>query len=889
MPEPEKHARLKEVLGGLGILAGTLLIFAIDVQLEPGYSGAFLYFLAILAATLTRSPWKVLATAALALVLTVWAPFLKGVPLGPFLDLHYVVFNRMGVAVTLLIAAVVGAWAIKRGNEVEALGAQLQTISVESASSRQIVEAARQLTLIGGWSYNYVDNPEQAVYWSDEVAQIHGFPPGHQPTASESLQGYAPEDVERLTEAIAHSGATGEPFMEEFRITTPMGDSRVVQVMGDTVRDESGAVMRINGVVQDVTVWKDVDSAIATQRRRFAQLASSMPVIIWTADHEGTVDYFNEAMQKFAGQPVESLVGTGWAALVHPDDLEGVWERWAEALLTKDPYEKEFRLRNHEGVYLWHHVSAQPEFGEAGQVVRWWGSALDIDAVYRLQENARILVEERERLLESTGDGVYTVDFEWQFVYVNSTAEKLVSRAANDLIGKVLWEEFPSLKGTDVDTHFRNAMEQRRSTSFVHFNARLDKWFEISAVPSSAGLTVFMRDITEARILAEQLAQAQRLESVGRLTGGIAHDFNNLLTVMVGAAEGIDADPDASEESREMASLILQAAQRGSELTHRLLAFGRRQSLEPKAADIAAQLGAVIPLLKRTLGEGITVVTSTTPNLPLVTVDPGQLENALINLAINARDAMNGVGTLTLEAGLHELTESYATIHGDVEPGSYVVVSVSDTGTGIDPQHIPRLFDPFFTTKGVGEGSGLGLPMVWGFAKQSGGHVTVYSELGHGTTFRLYLPLASDFVAAERAAAVAGPVPEEGRGHILLAEDDALVQQFAAEHLRAHGYEVTVASSGPEALDLLGSVGQVDLLFTDVIMPGGMTGRQLADAVLERHPDTPVLFSSGYTENVVLNNGGLDEGVQLLAKPYSGRTLLRKVHEAMSQAGGARP
>jgi PAS domain S-box-containing protein len=885
MDEASMPAQVRRVLTILGIVVGTLAIFVLDAATPVGYLVAFLYFLVILAAALTEKPWAVVATTAAAIILTVIAPLMKFVSVRQ-LPIEPGPFNRVGVTVVLLIAGIGAAGAMSRAAQVRVLGERLETVALEGASSRQIVEAARQLTLIGAWSYSYVDNPDEAVFWSDEVALIHGYPPGTQPTAAESLSGYSEEDTHRLSEAIARSGATGEPFMEEFRITTLLGDSRVVQVMGDTVRDVSGSVIRINGVVQDVTVWKDVESAVATQRRRFSQLASSMPIIIWTANEDGTVDYFNEAMQRFSGKPLEALVGIGWAELVHPDDIESVWEAWARALLSRETYDHEFRLRNVEGDYLWHHVSAQLEFGEAGQVVRWWGNAIDIDSVFRLRDNARVLVEERERLLESTGDGVYTVDYDWKFVYVNSMAEKLVSRSANDLIGKVLWEEFPILVGTDADRHYHRAMAERHSERFVHFNPRLDKWFDISAVPSSAGLTVFLRDITEARVLAEQLAQAQRLESVGRLTGGIAHDFNNLLTVVVGAAEAIEADPEVSEESSEMAGLVLQAAHRGAELTQRLLTFARRQPLEPKSADIPAQLAAVTPLLKRTLGEGITVVTSASPNLPLVTVDPGQLENALINLAINARDAMDGVGTLTLEVGTQELTDTYATIHGDVESGNYVVISVTDTGTGIDPTHLPRLFDPFFTTKGVGEGSGLGLPMVWGFAKQSGGHVTVYSELGHGTTFRLYLPLASDFSASERVEGANSPVPERGVGHILLAEDDPLVQQFAAEHLRAHGYTVTVAESGPQALDLLGSIGHVDLLFTDVIMPGGMTGRQLADAVLERLPGTPVLFSSGYTENVVLHNGALDEGVSLLAKPYSGRTLLRKVHESISQAGG---
>mgnify|MGYP005811528483 CR=1 FL=1 len=547
-------------------------------------------------------------------------------------------------------------------------------------------------------------------------------------------------------------------------------------------------------------------------------------------------------------------------------------------------YDTEFRIRNAQGEHRWHRVSAQPEFSADGTVLRWWGCALDINALITLRDRADEVARERDMILESITDGVYVVDRDWRFRYINPAAEVLVGRTAEDLLGKVLWDEFPQEVDQPLYEVFHRAMRERTVEYISNDSPTLKRQFDIVVSPSEAGLSVFFRDMTEINRLNEQLAHAQRLESVGRLTGGIAHDFNNLLTVVIGGAESIQGDPDLSDESREMAELVLEASRRGAELTHRLLAFARRQPLEPKPVDVSAQLMSVLPIIKRTIGEAVAVHTVFQRDLPLVTIDASQLENALLNLAINARDAMPEGGTLTLEAEAVELGETYATDHGDVAPGHYVVIAVTDTGTGIEPDVLPRLFDPFFTTKGLGEGSGLGLPMVWGFAKQSGGHVSVYSELGEGTTFKLYLPLAAASASVESTPGAAPQHDTITSGVILLAEDDHLVQRFAADHLRAHGFHVVAASSGPEAIEELARLESIDLLFTDVIMPGGMSGRDLAEAVVALRPGTPVLYSSGYTENVIIHNGRLDAGVALLQKPYSGAQLLARVTEVMTAA-----
>ncbi|MBS0334172.1 MAG: response regulator [Proteobacteria bacterium] len=387
----------------------------------------------------------------------------------------------------------------------------------------------------------------------------------------------------------------------------------------------------------------------------------------------------------------------------------------------------------------------------------------------------------------------------------------------------------------------------------------------------------------------EDFHRSQRLESIGKLTGGIAHDFNNLLTVVIGAAETMVEETTGDPELRALAELVRVAGERGSELTSQLLSFARRQPLEPRSIDIDELIAAMSPLLKRTLGEQLEVQVITTPTAWRVMADPAQVESAILNLAINARDAMPQGGRLTVETQNITLDTSYAHQQSEVAAGDYVLVAVSDTGEGMAPYVVEHAFEPFFTTKAPGEGSGLGLSMVYGFVKQSNGHVAIYSEPGLGTTVKLYLPRAEP-EAARLVRHVAESELPRGSECILAVEDDPLVREHVVRQLEGLGYTVIPAADGPEALRRLAEAGRVELLFTDIVMPHGMDGRRLAEAVKDQRPGVKVLYTSGYTENVVVHHGRLDAGVHLLSKPYRKRALAQKVREVLDATDdGARP
>jgi signal transduction histidine kinase/ActR/RegA family two-component response regulator len=393
------------------------------------------------------------------------------------------------------------------------------------------------------------------------------------------------------------------------------------------------------------------------------------------------------------------------------------------------------------------------------------------------------------------------------------------------------------------------------------------------------GAVVVYRDVTEAKNTERQLRHAQKMDAIGQLTGGIAHDFNNILTVITGTIEILAAAVDDRPQYAAIAKMIDQAADRGAELTRHLLAFARKQPLRPRETDVNALIVETARLLRPTLGEIVEIESVLEGDAWPALVDPNQLTSAMLNLAVNARDAMPNGGKLTLESGNTLLDESYAKTQGDVRPGQYVMITVSDNGSGIPAEIRDKVFEPFFTTKGTGKGTGLGLSMVYGFVKQSGGHIRIYSEEGHGTTVKIYLPRAEARV--EHAPDAQPTAPLGGRETILIVEDDTLVRQYVTAQLHGLGYGTLEAANATEALAIAGSGANFDLLFTDVIMPGAMNGQQLAREMAAHRVNLKVLFTSGYTENALLDHGRLAPGVLLLAKPYRKSELAQMLRQAL--------
>ncbi|MDA9478531.1 ATPase [Bradyrhizobium sp. CCBAU 65884] len=515
----------------------------------------------------------------------------------------------------------------------------------------------------------------------------------------------------------------------------------------------------------------------------------------------------------------------------------------------------------------------------------------DLKVRRRAEEDARASEERFRDYAETASDWFWETGPDHRFTYISDRAGAF-SMDNKALIGK---RRTDAASGCDaepekwrahmamLDRHepFRKFEYRGRDTTgrMHHFSVNGQPVF--AADGSFMGYRGSATDLTEQHETEERLRQSQKMDAIGQLTGGVAHDFNNVLTVITGTIEIIQEGLADKPEFAAIAQLIDDAAARGAEITSQLLTFARRQPLEPREIDVNALVIETAKLLRPILGAHIEIVTRLADDAWSAMADPSQLSSAIVNLAVNARDAMPGGGKLTIETANRELDDTDAAGDGDAMRGAFVMVAVADTGHGIPADIREHVFEPFFTTKGVGRGTGLGLSMVYGFAKQTGGTVAVESEEGRGTVMRLFLPRSKGEAPARTAPVQA---LDTARGHetILVVEDDPLVQGYVIARLGSLGYRTLVAGDGASALALVDQGAKFDLLFTDIIMPGGMNGRELADAVRLRRPGARVLYTSGYTDDAIVHGGHLDPGVALLRKPYRKSELSQKIREVLA-------
>ncbi len=634
-----------------------------------------------------------------------------------------------------------------------------------------------------------------------------------------------------------------------------------------------------------------VEAELRDSEAQFRTLAQAMPNHVWTAPPDGQLEWFNDQVYAYSGKRPGELDGAGWAVMVHPEDIEGAAARWGEALATGRDYQTEFRLRRHDGIYRWHLARAVALRNPDGTVLRWVGTNTDVDD----RKNAESLLEkrleertaERDRIWQASEDLLGVADSRGIWQSVSPSFTRVLGWDEFELVGRGSeWLEHPD-DNEATRAEIARLADGRPSYAYVNrFRCKDGSYRTISwsAAPVEGVLYCIGRDITEQRAreaalvqAEEQLRQAQKMEAVGQLTGGLAHDFNNLLQGIMGALDRVQHRIAANRlgDVDRFLNAAVEAANRAAALTHRLLAFSRRQTLDPRPTDVNRLIAGMEDLIRRTVGPNIEVEVVGLAGLWATRVDASQLESALLNLCINARDAMPQGGRLTVETANKWLDERVAR-ERELTAGQCISLSVTDTGTGMTDEVIERAFDPFFTTKPMGQGTGLGLSMIYGFVRQSGGQVRVYSELGKGTTMSLYLPR---HVGAAEEPSVAPEEPvESGFGEtVLVVDDDATVRMLVTEVLTEHRYKILEAADGPAALRILESPARIDLMITDVGLPGGLNGRQVADAARSLRRDLKVLFITGYAENAAIGNGHLDPGMEILTKPFAMSTLGNKV------------
>ncbi len=667
------------------------------------------------------------------------------------------------------------------------------------------------------------------------------------------------------------------------------------------VRDEHGRPIGVMAIVVETTAKVQAEEAVRASEAQFRAFAQAMPNHVWAANPDGMLDWFNERVHRYSGTPPGELDGQGWTAMVHPDDLLAASQKWADALQSGQTYETEFRLRRADGAYRWHLARAVPIHDAGGELRRWVGTNTDIEdqkAVSRaladlnqtLEEQVASRTEERDRMWRLSTDIMLVADFEGRIVSTNPAWSRSLGWGPTEKAGHSFMDLVHPADRAATLAEVASLGSGLNTLRFENRYQRKDgSWCTLSwtAVPDQGLIHAVGRDVTSDRESAEALRQAelalyqaQKMETVGKLTGGVAHDFNNLLQVVAGNLHLLSKAVAGNERAERHVANALAGVGRGAKLSSQLLAFARRQPLEPKVVHLGRLVQGMEDMLQRSLGEEIELETVASGGLWNTSIDPAQVENAILNLAINARDAMDGNGKLTLEVGNAFLDETYARTHADVSPGQYVVLAVSDTGKGMPPEVMAQAFEPFFSTKPEGKGTGLGLSMVYGFVKQSGGHVKIYSEPGHGTTVKLYLPRTLQ--KADALPSIDFEPVTGGTETILVAEDDDAVRATVIEILGDLGYRILKANDAASALAILESGVPIDLLFTDVVMPGALRSPELARRARELQPGIAVLFTSGYTENAIVHGGRLDAGVDLIGKPYTQDALARKIRYVLA-------
>jgi len=667
-----------------------------------------------------------------------------------------------------------------------------------------------------------------------------------------------------------------------------------------TSLDEAADPVAVRGPAEVRSLSEDVNVLVAAGRRELAgreeaeahardlaAIVESSNLAIFATSLEGTITSWNQAAAQLYGYTESEAVGRPVETLApeeRRDEAARLLER-VRAGEVVDGYET-VRVRK-DGTLLDVSLTISPIRDRSGAIVGSSAIARDIGPRLRAEEALRRSEESYRELFERHPAPMWLFDPEsLRFLEVNDAAVRTYGYSREEFLAMTIEEIRPP---EDRDALRRAIGPQPNVGPEIWRHRRKDGTLIDVAIMASVlefggrpARLVLAQDVTESRRLEEQLRQAQKMEAIGRLTGGIAHDFNNLLLVIRGYS-AVLLRRLTDEGLRESAQQIDDAARRAGEFTHQLLAFSRQQVLKPEVTSLGSVVEETLRLLERTLGADVEVETDLDPNAPTVLADRSQLAQAVLNLAINARDAMPDGGRLTIKTGGVDVDEAYAATHEGVTPGLFAFLQITDTGIGMDEETRRRAFDPFFTTKE--DGTGLGLASVYGLVNQSGGHIWLYSEPGLGTTFKIYLPAASKEIAA--VASAADPASLAGNETILLVEDTAMVRELVSSTLEAYGYTVLAAASGQEALELVDRTGaDISLLLTDVVMPG-MNGRELAEQLVAKRPGLRVLFTSGYPSDTVVRHGIADATAAFIEKPYLPDELAAKVREVLDT--GRRP
>lgn len=991
-----------------------------------------------------------------------------------------------------------------------------------------LLRIAGKVANIAGW---VVKLPTRRVLISPELYELLAYPPAQALTVDDALAFFTMPSRQKVSEALDHCLSTATPFDVEAEIFAQDGDLRWVRVQGQADQDDLGTIKGARGAVQDITEQKRTEELVYQSQQQFRQLADAMPLIVWTANPDGMVDYANQTYVDYAGVTPDELPGDAWLRTLHPEDVEPCLTAWSESVRLGKPYEIEFRIHGQlDGGYRWHLVRAIPIYDENGTLVKWYGSGVDIHDTKLAEEKARRLAHRLSTTLESITDAFFTLDLDWNFTYVNQEAERLLQRSREELLGRCVWAEFPEAVNSTFYHQYHRALAEGVTTAFEEYYPPLQTWFNVRAFPSAEGLAVYFHDvtmqraaqealsiseerfklvaratndaiwdwnletqqlwwneglevlfghspdelepdirswtkhihpedqewvvksiedaiqnpgtnwqaeyrficadgrtayvldrgfvirnaagkairmvggmtnltehkqneqrlqeqaalldkasdailvrdlehritfwnksaeriygwqahevlqrsavellhanpaefyqatahvlehgewvgelvhtgrdgrqilveghwslvrnqdgtpqailaintdITERKRLETQFLRAQRLESIGTLAGGIAHDLNNVLAPILLSIPLLKRNAQSERDLRRV-EMLEESANRGAEMVRQVLTFARGADGQRIPLEMDHIVRDVTKLLSDTLGKHITIKMSIPEKIWSVVGDPTQIHQVLVNLCINARDAMPMGGDLFISVENLYLDQHAIELNTNMKPGPYICLKVADTGIGIPASLLDRIFDPFFTTKETGKGTGLGLSTVQGIVRSHQGAIHVYSEEGQGATFKVYLP--AQHAELTMSARVYENVLPRGQGEtILVVDDEQVVRNITQQVLESFGYRVLLATNGAEALSVYRQQHtEIDLVLTDVMM-AELDGENLMQAILSINPAARLVAATGMAASGVMTKLG-EAGIRILIKPYTTELLLRTLDQVLRLA-----
>jgi two-component system cell cycle sensor histidine kinase/response regulator CckA len=736
-------------------------------------------------------------------------------------------------------------------------------------------------------------SPAYDMIWGRSVEPLYTNP-------MEWFESVFPEDRERIT-AVFTKLAQGESSVStEYRIIRPDGSLRWIHTRGYQVRNAEGTVIRLTGISTDITDRKQAGRELEENRQLLDGIMKNSVdgIVAYEAirDEQGELMDFrfllvNPAAERLIGKSESELLWHGLLEASPEIVMDGLFESCVRLVETGETLDFEYSSVRSNSL-RWYRV-AGVKLGD-GLVM----SYSDITERKMVQDQLDRLRKDHQAVLNSVTEGVHWVAEDGTIKFENLSAVSMLGYEVSELIGKPAHQtmhhhrndgtEYPvgecpiyATLHDGVGRHVKEEVFWRKDgTSFpVEYTATPVR----NEAGDLNGAVVVFTNITERKSIEARLLQSQKMETVGKLAGGVAHEFNSILTAIIGQSELLIEELPSEGSLGKSAREIRLAADRAATLTRQLLAYGRKQILQPEILDVNRVLSDMLGSLQHLLGRDVDVRVIPAFGLHKVKIDPGQMDQVILSIAMNAVDAMPNGGKLTLETSDVTLDEDYVHPFPGLKPGGYVMLAISDTGMGMTDEVKARAFEPFFSTKGVGQGTGLGLATCYGIVKQSEGHITVYSEVARGTTFRIYLPQVELLIKSAKLSSNSPDLPR-GTETILLAEDDPSLLEMAASLLRRLGYTVFTAVDGIEAMSVKNkkNIGHIDLLFTDVVMPH-MSGKELSDRIRASYPHTKILFTSAYTENAIVQQGILNEGVMLLQKPFTPTALAHKVREVLDQ------